>query len=130
MSDEKTEEIQQDEVPKKFARIVGDVQDGRDLHNDDAQLLLGIIGGLDQNFAVSNMMLETLLGTITDMCQKLGVDVLRRAGRTDKKIRRSVEKMVTGEVENLFSFTKARAEEYMNIVRSMNDTPEEDTNVG
>lgn len=110
----------------RFERIVADVKDGRDLHNDDALFLVNVIGSLDTNFTVSNMVIETLLGDITDMCTNLGIDVLRRAGRTDQKIRRSVQKIVNGHVDDLFTLAQARATEYMRIVRSLHETATEE----
>ena len=124
MEDKATET--HDENVARFERIVADVKDGRDLHNDDALFLINVIGSLDTNFTVSNMVIETLLGGITDMCTNLGVAVLRRAGRTDQKIRRSVQKIVNGHVDDLFSLAQARAAEYMRIVRSLPETDTEE----
>ena len=124
MEDKATET--HDENVARFERIVADVKDGRDLHNDDALFLINVIGSLDTNFTVSNMVIETLLGGITDMCTNLGVAVLRRAGRTDQKIRRSVQKIVNGHVDDLFSLAQAQAAEYMRIVRSLPQTDTEE----
>lgn len=123
MTDNNTE--QHNENVARFEQIVADVKEGRDLHNDDAMFLVNVIGSLDTNFTVSNMVIETLLGDITEMCTNLGLSVLRRAGRTDQKIRRSVQKIVNGHVDDLFNLAQLRATEYMRIVTSMRQTVEE-----
>ena len=120
MSENSTTEEHNENV-SRFERIVADVKEGRDLHNDDALFLVNIVGSLDTNFTVSNMVIETLLGDITEMCTDLGTSVLRRAGRTDQKIRRSVQKIVDGHVEDLFSLAQLRATEYMRIVSTMRE---------
>lgn len=125
MSENSTTEEHNENV-SRFERIVADVKEGRDLHNDDALFLVNIVGSLDTNFTVSNMVIETLLGDITEMCTNLGTSVLRRAGRTDQKIRRSVQKIVDGHVEDLFSLAQLRATEYMRIVSAMRDTETEE----
>lgn len=119
MAEETTQETQHNENVNRFEQIVADVKDGRDLHNDDALFLINVVGSLDTNFTVSNMVIETLLGDITEMCHNLGVSVLRRAGRTDQKIRKSVAKIVNGHVEDLFNLAQSRATEYMRIVTTM-----------
>jgi hypothetical protein len=120
MSENSTTEEHNENV-SRFERIVADVKEGRDLHNDDALFLVNIVGSLDTNFTVSNMVIETLLGDITEMCTDLGTSVLRRAGRTDQKIRRSVQKIVDGHVEDLFNLAQLRATEYMRIVSTMRE---------
>lgn len=126
---EETEQVSEhDAKVNRFEEIVADVKDGRDIRNEDALFLINVVGSLDTNFTVSNMVIETLLGDITEMCQSLGIAVLRRAGRTDQKIRRSVDKIVNGHVDDLFTLAQARATEYLRIVTSLRQQ-QEDTGV-
>lgn len=103
--------------PRTVEEILTAINEGAEVSNADARVLADAIDQLDLEFRIQSTVNDVLVQTIPDMASSLAASVLSRAGRTDMKIRRSVQKicdehvvallnMVTVLAGNLLSFAE------------------------
>lgn len=98
-------EEQNEEVVRqqRIEEIIKEVVDGHDIRNEDAKLLVESLQAIDAGFRIQSTLVDVFVRTIPDMANSLAGDVLRRAGRTDQKIKRSVGRMCDSHVESLLA---------------------------
>jgi hypothetical protein len=98
-------EEQNEEVVRqqRIEEIIKEVVDGHDIRNEDAKLLVESLQALDAGFRIQSTLVDVFVRTIPDMANSLAGDALRRAGRTDQKIKRSVGRMCDSHVESLLA---------------------------
>jgi hypothetical protein len=86
---------------KQVEQILAAINNGEDISNDDARVLAGVVDSLDFAFRVQSTVNNVMAETIPAMAISLGASVLSRAGRTDQKIKRSVEKICDEHITSL-----------------------------
>lgn len=94
MSEETTERTALEEVVAK-------VQAGEGLTNDEAVVLLTAFSNCDLALDIQRTLVLIINQALPDMARSLAASVLQRCGRTDAKIKKSVEKLCASHIENL-----------------------------
>tara|TARA_R110000868_G_scaffold49425_1_gene159500 strand:- start:1308 stop:1661 length:354 start_codon:yes stop_codon:yes gene_type:complete len=89
------------EEQRQVEAILAAINNGEAISNDDARVLAGVIDSLDFAFRVQSTVNNVMVETIPAMVGSLGASVLSRAGRTDQKIKKSVQKICDEHVVSL-----------------------------
>lgn len=65
----------------------------QEITENDIEYLIGLVGGLDVHLRIANQMLSTALETTQESLEFNAITILRKCGRTDKKIETKVLKI-------------------------------------
>lgn len=120
-----SEENQVDETSAQFNAIVEKVKEKQTLTHEDAEFLVSVIAGFDINLRVAQEVMSVTLGTAQEMLTQTASAVLRKCGRTDRKIRRKVDDLCADNFEALLGIVKL----YSRQVHEQLTNPKEDDNV-
>lgn len=103
--------------------IVAKLEAGDSISSEEGLKLLKIIGGLNANLTICNELLFVISEQLPAMVSSLADRITRRCGRTDKKLRRSVDKICAEHIESLWTLVRIRGIDVADAMR----TPEEAT---
>ena len=92
--EQKTEDLEQ-----RFTAVTAKILAGESITNEEGNDLLKLIAGLNANLTITNEVLFNVQENLPKMIGSISDSVLRRVGRTDKKIRKSVEKICLQNLE-------------------------------
>lgn len=92
--EEKTADLEQ-----RFTSITAKIVAGEPITNEEGNDLLKLIAGLNANLTITNEVLFNVQENLPKVIGSIADSVLRRVGRTDKKIRKSVEKICLQNIE-------------------------------
>ena len=112
---------------ERFADILSQLKEGKDLSNDDGLFLVELVRGLDHSYSIVNSVLSTLGRELDRMAQGLAFSVLSRAGRTDQKIKKSVLKICDQYTGTLWYNAREEAAAVAQALLSMQQAPTENT---
>jgi hypothetical protein len=105
---------------EEFVLIANKIKNEEILTAEEAKKIIEIIYGLDTNLVILQSTLEFSVGTLQETLIGVSNEVLKMAGRTDKKIKTKVAKYaaaVTASYENSLQMylteLSMRAEEYL-----------------
>jgi hypothetical protein len=91
-----------EETARTVKEIIDDAQAGKQLSVDDVNLLLGVMARMDESLRVQNTIFKVFADSVAEMAHSLTASVLSRAGRTDTKIKRSVQKICDEHINALY----------------------------
>jgi hypothetical protein len=121
--------IQTDEEAAAFQAeidaIVAKLQGGETISAEEGLKLLKIIGGLNANLTICNELLFVISEQLPVMVGSLADRITRRCGRTDKKLRRSVDKICNEHVESLWTIVRMRGIDVADAMRTPEETTDE-----
>lgn len=95
------EEIEEEtaDLEQRFTSITAKIVAGEPITNEEGNDLLKLIAGLNANLTITNEVLFNVQENLPKVIGSIADSVLRRVGRTDKKIRKSVEKICLQNLE-------------------------------
>jgi hypothetical protein len=102
----------------EFNAAADKLKAGEGLTNEEGMVLLKLIGGVNANLTISNEILYVVSENLPHMVNSLADKVMRRCGRTDKKIRKSVAAMCAESIEQLWSLARLRALDVADAIRN------------
>lgn len=111
---------QAEELQQKFQAITDKVTGGGDATNAEALELLKLIAGLNANLTITNELLHSIQELIPQMTSSLGERILLRTGRTDKKIKRAVVKIIDEHIERMWDMVRMQAVAVADAIRQQN----------
>ena len=113
--------IQTDEEAAAFQAevdaIVAKLEGGEAISAEEGLKLLKIIGGLNVNLTICNELLYTIQEQLPQMVSGLADRIARRCGRTDAKLRRSVDKICVEYIESLWHLVRMRGLDIADAIR-------------
>ena len=98
--------------------ITDKIKNGEGLTNEEGSTLLKLIGGVNANLTISNEILYLVSNQLPQLVESLADRILRRCGRTDTKIRKSVAKICIEHVEQLWTMARVRAVDVADAIRT------------
>jgi hypothetical protein len=120
-----SENIEDTEVDEAAARLEAELdvisdklKAGEDLTNAEGLTLLKLIGGVNANLTISNEILYVISNQLPNMLQSLADKLLRRCGRTDKKVRKAAANICEQHVEQLWALARVRAVDVADAIRT------------
>lgn len=121
--------IQTDEEAAAFQAevdaIVAKLEGGETISAEEGLKLLKIIGGLNVNLTICNELLYTIQEQLPQMVSGLADRITRRCGRTDAKLRRSVDKICVEYIESLWHLVRMRGLDVADAMRTPEETTDE-----
>lgn len=97
--------------------IVAKLEAGETISAEEGLKLLKIIGGLNANLTICNELLFTISNQLPLLVSSLADRITRRCGRTDKKLRRSVDKICAEHIETLWTMVRIRGIDVADAMR-------------
>lgn len=98
--------------------IVAKLEAGDSISSEEGLKLLKIIGGLNANLTICNELLFVISEQLPAMVGSLADRITRRCGRTDKKLRRSVDKICAEHIESLWTMVRIRGIDVADAMRN------------
>lgn len=114
-----------EEIKTQFQTIVEKVKNKEAITQEDAEFLVGLVGGFDMNLRIANSVLQVALGSAEEAIRETAGAVLRKCGRTDTKIRRKVGTLCEDNFRSLLNVVKL----YSHQAYDELNNPKEETNV-
>lgn len=116
-------------LEQRFTAVTAKLLAGEPITNEEGTDLLKLISGLNANLTITNEVLFNVQENMPKMIGSIADSVLRRAGRTDKKIRKSVEKICLQNLELFWDMIRMHATAVAASIAEQNKG-EEETNEG
>lgn len=111
MSDNQTEEIEEqvDGLEQRFQVITEKLVGKEPLTNEEGMDLLRIIAGLNANNSLTNEIMLNIQDNVPKLLGSVADAVMRRVGRTDQKLRKSVGKICDNQLEIFWDMIRMHA---------------------
>ena len=97
--------------------IVAKIEGGEDISAEEGLKLLKIVGGLNANLTICNELLFVISAQLPVMVSSIADRITRRCGRTDKKLRKSVDKICAEHIESLWTMVRIRGIDVADAMR-------------
>lgn len=97
--------------------IVAKLEEGEGVSSEEGLKLLKIIGGLNANLTICNELLFVISLQLPTMVGSLADRITRRCGRTDTKLRKSVNKICAEHIESLWTMVRIRGIDVADAMR-------------
>lgn len=98
--------------------IVAKLEGGEGISAEEGLKLLKIVGGLNANLTICNELLYVISEQLPAMVGSIADRITRRCGRTDKKLRKSVDKICAEHIESLWTMVRIRGIDVADAMRS------------
>jgi hypothetical protein len=117
-------EQQVNELEQQFDQVIAKLTAGEPLTNEEGVSLFRVLGGLHSNLTISNEMLHTIHEEVPQMVRYLSSRIIQRCGRTDSKVKKSVEKLCAEHIDQLWVAVRLRALTVAETLRNTNTDSE------
>lgn len=97
--------------------IVAKLEGGESISAEEGLKLLKIVGGLNANLTICNELLFVIAAQLPVMVDNLANRITQRCGRTDKKLRKSVNNICAEHIESLWTIVRIRGIDVADAMR-------------